>query len=124
MHLTEGEKAPGALKDVSADNIAYRVNQIEASSASELLEKWLGDNQVELPRVELISGHLHAFIRQHFSTITEEQRTQLHGLMKELNGITGCLHPADGLEVGKDEIGVHVLCSRCPKITRDLKTWE
>lgn len=50
---------------------------------------------------------------------------ELMEIEKLLHAISGCPHPTDMLEFGgEDSKGLYVLCSKCAKITRDLRTWK
>lgn len=99
-----------------------------AKKSRDLLEKWLADNQgfkLDLSKLRTIVGSLNRFCSTFEGRYNRDNAwSALKEIQQRLNAYLGCLHEWDGLEVGQDEVGLYVICSRCGSKTRDLTNWK
>lgn len=147
MHETERLEDRESLEGVESGQIAARLFEISvamrsdearhlghdhrkdlAAKARGLLEKWLADNQgfkLDLSKLRMLIGRLNEYIREHKTLLQRDSHwPELEDIRQQLNAYVGCLHQWDGLEVGQDEVGLYVICSRCGSKTRDLTNWK
>lgn len=98
-----------------------------ATKARSLLDTWLADNQAfkqDLSKLRMLIGRLNEYIREHKALLRSDSHwPELKDIQQQLNAYLGCLHLWEGLEVGQDDEGLHVLCTRCGYTTRNLRDW-
>ena len=97
-----------------------------AASVPKLLQQWLDDNQPDLSKLRVTADRLNRLMDAHKTDSPMSRDShwgELVAVQQQLNELVGCTHPWESLEVAQDDKGLYVLCSRCSKSTRDLKTW-